>query len=134
MTRYVITADVALRLAQDEIVVPDEHQLFAPTLLRSQTLSILHAAVMRGETTDGDAQALLARVAKLPIRQLGDKVLRRAAWRVADQLGWYETFTAEYVALTQLQADALITLDAGLATAVGELVQTAPIEVLSAAS
>jgi predicted nucleic acid-binding protein len=134
MTRYVITADVAIRLAQDETSIPDEHQLLAPTVLRSQTLSILHSSVMRGETSEDEAQAVLARLAKLPIRQSGDRVLRRAAWKVADQLGWYETFTAEYVALAQLQADALITLDAGLATAVSELVRTAPIEELSSAS
>jgi hypothetical protein len=37
------------------------------------------------------------------------------AWRIADQLGWTDTFTAEYIALTQLQADAFGTLDAQLA-------------------
>src|SRR5256885_9775979 len=42
-------------------------------------------------------------------------VLRRRAWELAEQLGWSETYDAEYVALTQLQADAFITLDAGLA-------------------
>ena len=38
---------------------------------------------------------------------------------------------AEYVALTQLQADALITLDQQLADAVRELVTVAPVEDLS---
>lgn len=134
MTRFVITADVALRLAQDETRIPDEHQLLAPTVLRSQTLSILHASVMRGETSEEEAQALLTRLAKLPIRQLGDRILRRTAWKVADQLGWHDTYTAEYVALAQLQADALITLDRSLASAVGKLVRTASIEELSPAS
>ena len=40
------------------------------------------------------------------------------------------TFDAEYVALTQLQADALITLDRQLADAVKDLVTVAPIEAL----
>jgi len=132
MTRFVITADVALRLAADETPISADHQLLAPTLLRSQVLSLLHISVMRGETTQDDAQVLLTRIAKLPIRLLGDRVMRRATWKVADQLGWYETLTAEYVALAQLQADALITLDADLADSVRELVQTAPIEILAA--
>jgi predicted nucleic acid-binding protein len=53
------------------------------------------------------------------------------AWKLADQLGWSDTFDAEYVALTQLQADALITLDSQLAHAVKNLVTVAPIEALS---
>ena len=42
-------------------------------------------------------------------------MLRRRAWELADQLGWASTYDAEYVALTQLQADAFVTLDAELA-------------------
>jgi len=38
-------------------------------------------------------------------------VLRRAAWNIADQLGWLDTFVAEYIALPQLQADALVCVD-----------------------
>jgi len=51
---------------------------------------------------------------------------------VADQLGWAATYDAEYVALTQLQADALVTLDAELTRRAGELVRVASIEELSA--
>jgi predicted nucleic acid-binding protein len=53
------------------------------------------------------------------------------AWKVADRLGWPDTYDAEYVALTQLRADALITLDDRLADAVKDLVTVAPIEALS---
>ncbi len=49
---------------------------------------------------------------------------------MADQLGWPDTLDAEYVALTQLQADALITLDGQLAQAARRLVTVAPIEAL----
>jgi predicted nucleic acid-binding protein len=59
-------------------------------------------------------------------------VLQDTAWRVADQLGWPDTFGAEYVALTRLHGDALITLDQRLAQAVRDLVLLAPIEALSA--
>lgn len=59
MTRYVIGPDVALRLARDEAVIPDEHRLLAPTLLRSQMLSLLYRAVRRGEMTGKDADRQL---------------------------------------------------------------------------
>lgn len=131
VTRYVIGPDVALRLARDEAVIPDEHHILAPTLLRSQVLSLLYQAVRSGEMTKKDADRLLNHVRGLRIRLLGDRVLQNVAWKVADQLGWDDTFAAEYIALTQLQADAFITLDGQLAQAVKELVTTASIEALS---
>jgi predicted nucleic acid-binding protein len=131
VTRYVIGPDVALRLAHDEAVIPDEHQLVAPTLLRSQLLALLYQAVRRGEMTKKDADRQLDYVRALRIRLLGDRVLQNVAWKIADQLGWPDTLDAEYVALTQLQADAFITLDAELARAVKGLVMIAPIEALS---
>ena len=66
----------------------------------------------------------------MPIRLLGDAVLRRRAWDLADQLGWASTYNAEYVALTQLQADAFITLDAELARSLEGIVPTATIDAL----
>ena len=131
MAKYVIGPDVAIHLAHDEAVIRDEHQILAPALLRSQLLSLLYQAVHRGEMTHKDAERRLSYVRGLRIRLLGDRVLHSVAWKVADQLGWPDTFDAEYVALTQLQADALITLDRQLAHAVKDLVTVAPIEALS---
>lgn len=131
MTRYVIGPDVALRLAHDEAVIPDGHQLLAPTLLRSQMLSLLYRAVRHGELTKQEADRQLNYVRGLRMRLLGDRVLQSVAWKLADQLGWPDTLDAEYVALTQLQADAFITLDAELAHAVKDLVMVAPIDALS---
>ena len=131
MTRYVIGPDVALRLAHDEVAISDEHQLLAPTLLRSQVLSLLYRAVRRGELTKKEGERQLTYVRALRIRLLGDRVLQDAAWKIADKLGWPDTLDAEYVALTQLQADAFITLDAELARAVKDLVRIAPIDALS---
>ena len=131
MTKYVIGPDVAIRLAGDEAVIRDEHQILAPTLLRSQMLSLLYQAVDRGEMAKKDAERRLNYVRRLRIRLLGDRVLQDAAWKVAGQLGWPDTFDAEYVALTQLHANALITLDQELARAVKGLVAVAPIEALS---
>jgi predicted nucleic acid-binding protein len=131
MTRYVIDPDVAIRLAHDQAVIGDEHQILAPTLLRSQLLSLLYQAVHRGDMTKKDAAGRLDYVRGLRIRLLGDRVLQNVAWEVADQLGWSDTYDAEYVALTQLQADAFITLDGQLAHAVKHLVTVAPIGSLS---
>ena len=127
MTRYVVDASAALHLASEGVKVAAEHELLAPTLLRSQTLSLMHEAVHRGEIPADVAQEHLARVGKLKIRLLGDAVLRRVAWKMADQLGWASTYDAEYVALTQLQADAFITMDADLARSVEGIVPTASI-------
>ena len=131
MTKYVIGPDVAIRLAHDQVVIGEEHQILAPTLLRSQLLSLLYQAVHRGELTKKDAERRFHYVRGLRIRLLGDRVLQNVAWQVADQLGWSDTYNAEYVALTQLQADAFITLDGQLAHAVKDLVTVAPIEALS---
>lgn len=130
MTRFVVDCGVVLHLASEEIEVAGEHELLAPTLLRSQTLSALHEAVHRGELPRDVALERLARIGEMRIRLLGDAVLRRKAWEVADRLGWVETFDAEYVALTQLQADAFVTLDAELARRVEGIVPTATVGAL----
>ena len=131
MTRFVIAPEVALRLAHDEVVIAEEHQLLAPTLFRSQVLSLLYRAVRNREMTKKDADRQLDYVRSLRIRLLGDRVLQDVAWKIAAELGWPDTLAAEYVALTQLQADAFITLDDDLAHAVKGVVPTAPIEALS---
>jgi predicted nucleic acid-binding protein len=115
LTRFVVDAGVVLRLAEEGVTVAPEHELLAPTLLRSQALSAMHEAVSRGELDAKTARDRLARVNRMKIRLLGDAVLRKAAWDVADELGWWETYAAEYVALTRLQGDAFVTLDADLA-------------------
>ena len=76
----------------------------------------------------GDASTTCA---ECGIRLLEDRLLQNVAWKVADQLGWSDTFDAEYVALTQLQADALITLTGNWPDAVKDLVTVAPIQALS---
>jgi predicted nucleic acid-binding protein len=132
VTRFVVDCGVVLHLASEDIQVSDEHELLAPTLLRSQTLSALHEAVDRGEIAPDVALDRLERIWSMPIRLLGDAVLRRRAWKIAEELGWAETYDAEYVALTRLQADAFVTLDAELASQVEGIVPTATIEALRA--
>ena len=131
MARYVIRPDVAIRLAREDAVIRDEHELLAPTLLRSQVLSQLYRAVRDGELSQQEAENAIGYVRRLKLRLLGDRVLQSVAWDVADQLDWPDTFDAEYVALTRLQADALITLDERLAHAARRLVPVASIDDLT---
>lgn len=131
MAKFVVDCDVVLELARKEIEVAVGHELLAPTLLRSQTLSVLHEGVYRGEITPDVALEQLNRIWAMPIRLLGDAVLRRKAFAIAEQLGWAETYVAEYVALTQLQADAFVTMDAKLVRRLEGVVETATIDSLT---
>jgi predicted nucleic acid-binding protein len=130
MTRFVIDTSAALHLAEAGWEVPDEHELLAPTLWRSQVLSALHEAVHGGGLSASAARDQLAYLGRLKVRLLGDAVLRRVAWEVADELGWPSTYDAEYVALTKLQGDALITLEPELARQAEAVVEVAPIDAL----
>src|SRR5215210_415548 len=75
MTRFVVDCGVVLRLASEGIEVGAEHELLAPTLLRSQTLSAMHEAVHAGEIPPDVGRDRLARIWAMPIRLLGDAVL-----------------------------------------------------------
>jgi predicted nucleic acid-binding protein len=130
MTRFVVDPGAVLHLAAEGTEASERHELLAPTLLRSQVLSALHEAVARDELAADAASERLVRVRRMRIRLLGDAVLQRRAWEIADRLGWDSTYTAEYLALTQLQADAFVTMDRDLARALDGVVETAPIEAL----
>jgi predicted nucleic acid-binding protein len=124
----VIAPDVALHLAQRSAAVPAQHHLLAPTLLRSQVLALYFVQVRRGEIDRKQAEKRLDYLRALRIRLLGDRVLQSVAWKVAEKLGWQDTFVAEYIALTELQADAFVTIDATLAKTAGRIVPVASID------
>jgi len=128
--RFVVDPGVVLHLLGEGIETSIAHQLLAPTLIRSQVLSELYTDVRRGMISDEDGQDRLERFRVMKIRYLGDAVLRRVAWKMAAQLGWDSTFSAEYVALTRLQADALVTMDEDLARSVEGLIEVESIEAL----
>jgi predicted nucleic acid-binding protein len=130
VTRLVVDCETLLGIAAGEIEVAAEHKLVAPTLVRSQALASLYEAARRGEISAAEGIERVTRINSLKVRFLGEKLLRRQAWKVADQLGWETTYAAEYVALTKLQADVFITSDSDLARAVSGLVKTAPIDAL----
>jgi predicted nucleic acid-binding protein len=130
VTRFVVDCETLLRIASEEIEVAAGHKLVAPTLVRSQALSALYEAARRAEISAAEGIERMTRINSLKVRFLGDKVLQRQAWKVADELGWETTYDAEYVALTKLQADAFVTSDPDLARAVSGLVETATVEAL----
>ncbi len=131
MTRFVVDCETLLRIAAGEIEVAGEHQLVAPTLVRSQALAALYEASRRGEISTAEGIERVTRINSLKVRFLGDKVLQRTAWKVAERLGWEATYDAEFIALTQLQADAFVTSDRDLAEAVAGLVETATVDALA---
>jgi hypothetical protein len=130
MTCFAIDAPVALRLIDEGVMLPDGHALVGPNRLRSDALAILFAQACAGERSRDDARATLEKIAAQRIRLLADRVSRAAAWRVAEQLGWSDTSTAEYIAVAGLQADLFVTLDLELARRVSGVVETAPFEAL----
>jgi indolepyruvate ferredoxin oxidoreductase alpha subunit len=130
VTRIVVDCETLLRIAAGEIEVAAEHKLVAPTLVRSQALSALYQATRRGEISVAEGIQQVTRINSLKVRFLGDKVLQRTAWKVADQLGWETTYDAEFVALTQLQADVFVTSNSDLARAVSGLIKTTSIDAL----
>ena len=115
MATYVVDAPAVIELVAAGFTDPGTHKLLAPALIRSQALSRLHEAVAAGRLERKVARDYFERINSLPIRLLGDSRLRRTAWQVADELGWAATYDAEYVALTRLHGDALITGDPQLA-------------------
>jgi predicted nucleic acid-binding protein len=71
------------------------------------------------------------RLTELKMRLLGDRVSRRTAWKIARENGWETTYDAEYLAVTKLQADALVTVNSALATQAADLVPLAQLEALT---
>jgi predicted nucleic acid-binding protein len=131
LTAFVVDAQVAINLATDGATIPPQHSLTAPTLLRSQTLALVYESVHRGDIDERTGRKILDDIRGLRIRLLGDRSLQDHAWRLAAKLNWPNTFQAEYIALTQLQADALVTVDDKLAAAARAFVKIAsPTDIL----
>ncbi len=130
MTRFVICPGTALRLAGERAAPAAAHALVAPTLLRSQILTALYQDWRAGTLERHEANVRLDHIRGLRIRLLGDRVLQSRAWTIADQLSLGDTLNAEYIALTQLQADAFICSDNGLAGMAAAVVKIAAYEAL----
>lgn len=132
MARYVIDARTLLHIVANGIHISPRHQIVAPSVIRSQALSLLFEAVRKGELTETSALQYHERLTTLKMRLLGDRVSRRTAWRIAREQSWDTTYDAEFLAITQLQADALVTIDPALARKADNIVPVANLEALSA--
>jgi predicted nucleic acid-binding protein len=108
------------------------HQLVAPNSIRSEALELLLREVRAGTRSEAAATALHERMTEMKMRLLGDRVSRSTAWRIAREHDWDRLRDAEYLAVTRLQADALVTLDAGLVAAAQGVVPVATLEDLLA--
>ena len=130
-TTFVVDARVAVDLAAAGATIPPEHGLTAPTLLRSQVLALVYESVRRGEIDERAGRKILDDIRGLRIRFLGDRSLEDNAWRLAVEMNWPDVHQAQYIALTQLQADALVTADDELAAAASAFVTVAsPADIL----
>src|SRR5947207_15852681 len=115
MTRCAIDPPTFVRLARSGLRPHPAHQLVAPNSLRSRALELLLTEVRAGHLDDREALELHERLTELRVRLLGDRVSRRTAWDLARQFDWDDLIDAEYLAVTKLQADALVTKDPDLA-------------------
>lgn len=131
MTRYVLDAPTLVHVLERSLTVDPSHRLVAPGAVRSQALQLLLDRVRAGTLTERAALDLHERVTALPMRLLGDRVSRRTAWRIALERD-LPIARAEYLAVAALQADALVTVDAGLAALADGVVPVAPVSALAA--
>jgi hypothetical protein len=133
MTRYVIDAPTLLHLVDEQLSLDGDHQLVAPNSIRSEALQLLLDDVRRGGRSDLAARETHERITEVKMRLLGDRASRGVAWRIARELDLESLRPAEYLAITRLQADALVTVDPTLATIAEGVVARAPVEALVAA-
>ncbi len=128
MARYVIDAPTLLHLVDAELRVHPGHQLVAPNSIRSEALELLLSDVRAGRRAEAAALGAHERMTGIKMRLLGDRVSRHTAWQIAREHDWSTLRDAEYLAVTRLQADALVTVDPGLAAAARGIVAVAAIE------
>lgn len=130
MSRFVIDAPTLLHLVDSDLRVHPDHQLVAPNSIRSEALELLLRDVQQGTRTEKSALETHERLTGLKMRLLGDRGSRGMAWRIALQHDWDTLRDAEYLAIVRLQADALVTVDPGLAAKAENVVTVAPLQAL----
>lgn len=130
VARYVIDAPTLVHLVDQDLPIGAGHQLVAPNSLRSEALELLLREVRDGRRSEKAALQCHLRMTELKIRLLGDRVSRRTAWDLAISHDWDSLRDAEYLAVTRLQADALVTVDERLAAVAADIVRVAELRAL----
>jgi predicted nucleic acid-binding protein len=125
VTRFGIDPPTFLAVARSGRRAHPDHQLVAPNSLRSRALELLLNEVRAGELENREALEIHERLTELKVRLLGDRMSRRTAWDIARQFGWDDLADAECLAVTKLQADALVTIDPELVERASEVVPLA---------
>lgn len=125
MTRFGIDPAAFLQLARSGLSPHDSHQLVAPNSLRTRALELLLTEVRAGTLAEPAALKIHHRLTELKVRLLGDRMSRRTAWDLARHHEWADLGDAEYLAVTKLQADALIASDPALASKASGVVRVA---------
>ncbi len=133
MARYEIDALTLLHLVDAGVAVHPGHQLVAPNWVRSEALELLLRDVRAGKRTEAAAMSAHEQMTAVRMRLLGDRVSRHTAWRVAREHDWDTLKDAEYIAITRLQADALVTVDPHLAALAREEIAVAAVDDLATA-
>ena len=131
MARFVIDPPALLEIVGQGRSVHPSHQLVAPNSIRSQALDLLLGLVASGDLHDREALEIHERMTELKMRLLGDRVSRRVAWQLSRAHGWDSIRHAEYLAVTQLQGDALVAADPELVGKATGLVELAPLAALA---
>jgi predicted nucleic acid-binding protein len=132
VARYVIDAPTLLHLVDAGLHVDPSHQLVAPNSIRSEALELLLRDVRAGRRNEAAALEAHERMTEMKMRLLGDRVSRRTAWQFARQHDRDTLRDSEYLAVTRLQADALVTVDPSLAATARDVVPVAAIDDLLA--
>lgn len=127
-----IDAPTLVHLVDAGLQADPGHQLVAPNSIRSEALGLLLQDVRSGRRTEAAALEAHERMTAIKIRLLGDRVSRRVAWQLARRCDWDTLRDAEYLALTRLQADALVTVDPDLAATARDVVPVAAVDDLLA--
>lgn len=70
-------------------------ELVAPQLMFVEASSVLHEMAWRKEISARRAKTMLDRLLNAPVQIRTPDGLVEAAWRVADELGWANTYDAQ---------------------------------------
>jgi hypothetical protein len=91
-------------------------------------LELLLQEVCKGQLSDDQALQIHERMTEVKVRLLGDRVSRRVAWKHARRTGAVGLAGAEVLAVTELQADTLLTDDPDLRAMAADVVPLADFE------